>query len=177
MTDKTFSAVLAPGFPIAVQLRGDEALSDASGRAAAIHQLADERQDVPKPLTRGWFGCGGDAPTQYSLFPFLYGCALTATLWWIWMALGQPFHPAWIVAPLMVITIADWLEHLIQLAQLRHYVSSNEQYVQGLWIQLSGCATIIKLWLTSGLYVSLAGFILKMLFTFSGRRLAGNAAQ
>lgn len=93
------------------------------------------------------------------------------------MALGQPFHPAWIVAPLMVITIADWLEHLIQLAQLRHYVSSNEQYVQGLWIQLSGCATIIKLWLTSGLYVSLAGFILKMLFTFSGRRLAGNAAQ
>jgi hypothetical protein len=93
------------------------------------------------------------------------------------MTLGRPFHPAWIIAPLVVITMADWLENLIQLAQLRHYVSSNEQSVQSLWIQLSSLATIIKLWIASGLYVSLAGLVLKMLLTFSGRRLASDAVE
>ena len=63
------------------------------------------------------------------------------------------------------------------LAQLRHYMSPNQQYAESLLIRLSGCATIIKLWLTSGLYVTLAGLVLKMLFTFPGRRLASDAAE
>lgn len=196
MADKIFTALLALGFPITVLLGGDVVLSGASGRPPAVCQLTDEKQFAPKPLNRRWFGYGAeDAKAYWSwlestgrqtektfltldlLFPFLYGGALAASLWWIWMTLGRPFHPAWILAPLVMITMADWLENLIQLAQLRHYMESNGQYVQSLWIQLAGCATIIKLWLTGGLYVSLAGLILKLLLTCPDRRLAGDATK
>lgn len=196
MADKRFAALLALGLPMAVLLCGNDMLSGASGRTAALCQLTDGKQDHPRPLNQRWFGYGADAVQDYwswlkpagrraeeaflaldLLFPFLYGGALAASLGWIWMTLGRPFHPAWIIAPLVVITMADWLENLIQLAQLRHYVSSNEQSVQSLWIQLSSLATIIKLWIASGLYVSLAGLVLKMLLTFSGRRLASDAVE
>lgn len=196
MADKIFIALLALGFPMAVLLCGDILLPGASGRAAAISQLTGGKADGLKPLNQRWFGYGTDAVKAYwhwlkpagreaektflaldLLFPFFYGGALAASLGWVWMALERPFHPIWIIAPLVIIMLADWLENLIQLAQLRHYVSSNEQYVQGLWIQLSSYATLIKLWLTGGLYIALAGLLLKMLFTFSGRRLASHAAE
>lgn len=196
MAGKTFTALLALGFPIAVLFFGDDVLSGASGRAAVIRQLSEERHESPRPLSRRWFGYGADAVKEYwfwlkpagrwaektfltldLLFPFLYGGALAVSLWWVWMALERPFHPTWILAPLALITMADWLENLIQLAQLRYYVSSNEQSVQSGWIRLSSCATIVKLWVTSGLYISLAGLILTMLFTCSGRRLATDAAE
>lgn len=182
MAGKSFKALLAFGFPIAVLVCGDGILSDRSGRAAAIHQLTEGKPNAPRPINQRWFGYGSDTVKSYwcwltpegreaerkflaldLLFPFFYGGALAASQWWVWMVLERPFHPAWIVAPLVMIMIADWLENLIQLAQLRHYVSSNEQDVQGLWIQVSSCATIVKLWLTSGLYISLAGLILTML--------------
>ncbi|ULA60839.1 MAG: conserved membrane protein of unknown function [Nitrospira sp.] len=196
MAGKIFSALLALGFPIAVLFCGDAVMSGASGRAAAIHQLTDGKPNGPRPLNQRWFGYGSDAAQAYwcwltpagrqvekrflaldLLFPLLYGGALAASLGWVWTALERPFHPAWILAPLVMITMADWLENLIQLAQLRHYMSSNEQYVQSRWIQLSSCATIVKLWLTSGLYITLVGLILNFLFTFSGRRLANDAAK
>lgn len=196
MADKRFAALLALGFPTTVLLCGSDKLSGGSDRAAALCRLIDGKQEHPRPLHQRWFGYGVDALQEYCswfkpagrraeenilaltlLFPFLYGGALAASLGWIWVTLGRPFHPAWIIAPLVVITMADWLENLIQLAQLRHYVSSNEQCVQSLWIQLSSLATIIKLWIASGLYVSLAGLVLKMLLTFSGRRLASDAVE
>jgi len=196
MAGKIFIALLVLGFPAAVLLCGDILLSAASGRGAALSQLAVGKGGDLKPRTQRWFGYGTDVVKAYwhwlkpagreaektfltldLLFPFFYGGALTASLWWVWMALERPFHPIWIIAPLVIIMLADWLENLIQLAQLRHYVSSNEQYAQGLWIQLSSYATILKLWLTGGLYIALAGLVLKMLFTFSGRRLAHHAAE
>jgi hypothetical protein len=76
----------------------------------------------------------------------------------------------------MILT-ADWTEHLIQLAQLRHYLSSNEGRIQNLWIEIYGCATIIKLWLTSGLYMSLVGLAIRLGVTRSDRRLAADAAD
>lgn len=196
MAGKTFTALLALGLPMAVLLCGDILLSAASGRATALSHIALGKGGELKPLNQRWFGYGTDAVKAYwhwlkpagreaerkfltldLLFPFFYGGALAASLSWVWMALEQPFHPAWIVAPLVMIMLADWLENLIQLAQLRHYVSSDEQYVQGVWIQLSSCATLIKLWLTGGLYIALAGLLVKMLFTCSGRRLASHVVE
>ena len=49
--------------------------------------------------------------------------------------------------------------------------------VQDLWIRMSGCATIIKLWLTSGLYVSLARLVISMIVTYSTRRMMTNATE
>ncbi len=196
MTSMIFKAFLAVGLPVAVLLGGSWVLSHMSGRACAGDLPTQTEQGVPKPLNLRWFGYGteaamefwaklGDAGRQAEkrfllldlVFPLFYGGALAASLWWIWVTLGRPFHPAWIVAPLAMILTADWTENLIQLAQLRHYVSSNEGRLQGLWIQISSCATIIKLWLTSGLYVSLVGLVVRMIFTLSDRRLVADAAE
>ena len=196
MTNMIVKAFLAAGLPAAVLFGGGWVLSHARGRVAAGNQPAQTEQDVPKPLNLRWCGYGADAAMEFwakrgevgrqaetrfllldLLFPLFYGGALAASLWWVWVTLGQPFHPAWIAAPLAMILTADWTENLIQLAQLRHYVSSNEGRIQGLWIQVSSCATIIKLWLTSGLYVSLIGLVVKMVLTLSDRRMVTDAAE
>ncbi len=194
MEHMILKAFLSVGFPVAVLLGGSWMISQVSGRTAAMNRLTEETQDNPKPLNLRWFGYGTEAAKKYwswlkpagrqaeekfltldMLFPLFYGGALAASLWWVWMALDQPFHPAWIIAPLAVIAMADWTENLIQLAQLRHYVSSNESPIQNLWIQLSSVATMIKLWLTSGLYISLIGLVVKMVFTLSDRHVAADA--
>lgn len=88
-----------------------------------------------------------------------------------------PTVPSWLdFAPLVMITMADGLENLVQAAQLR-YMSPNEPSAKSLWIQLAACATILKLWLTRGLYVTLAGLILNFLCTFSERHLATDAIE
>lgn len=196
MGQMILKAFLAVGFPGLVLLGGDRLLSRASGRAAALGHLSDAEQQTPEPLNRRRVGSNTDSAKKYwswlkpagrqaeekfltldLLFPFFYGGALAASLWWVWVTLGQPFHPAWIVAPLAVILTADWTENLIQLAQLRHYLSSDEGRIQDLWVQVSSCATIIKLWLTSGLYVSLGGLVVRMIFTLSDRRLVTDACE
>jgi hypothetical protein len=151
---------------------------------------------VPEPLNLHWFGDEREAAKKYwswlntlgrqvggkflaldLLFSFVYGGALAANLWWVWATVGRPFHPAWIVAPLAMILTADWTEHFIQLAQLRHSVPSDEGRIQNLLIQISSCATMIKLWLTLGLYVSLLGLLLKLIVSCSDRRLVMDATE
>ena len=169
MAGKIFSALLASGFPNSIRLCGKVMVSEENADARSMSQPPEGRASG-RPAK-------GNVVALDRLFPFLYGGVLAASLWWIWMTLGRPFHPGWIAAPLLVTTIADWLEGLMLLAQLRHYMSPNQQYAESLLIRLSSFATIIKLWLTSGLYVTLAGLVLKMLFTFPGRRLASDAAE
>jgi hypothetical protein len=159
-------------------------------------QLTPGEQRVPELLNLHWFGYQREAAKKYwswlnalgrqagekclaldLLFSFVYGGAFAANLWWVWATVGRPFHPVWIVAPLAMILTADWTENLIQLAQLRHYVPSNEGRIQSFWIQMSSCATMIKLWLTLGLYVSLVGLVIKLIASFSERHLVVDAAE
>ena len=196
MAIMTFKSYLAFSFSIAVPFDGERPLPHTGGRAAAIDPLTAGEQALFTPLPLRWLGNGMDAAkllwsclkdagrragekccTLDVMFSFVYGGALAASLWWVWMTLGRPFHPIWIVAPLAMILTADWTEHLIQLAQLRHYLSSNEGRIQNLWIEIYGCATIIKLWLTSGLYMSLVGLAIRLVVTRSDRRLAADAAD
>ncbi len=196
MADKISSAFPGSEFPIAPRLCEDVTVSCTNAGADAIPQLTNENQDIPKPRNHRWYGYGTDAASAYwcwltpggrqaqgqfltleLLFPFLYGGVLAVSLWWVWMALECPFHPAWILVPLALITLADWLENLVQAAQLRHVTSSHEPCAKSLWIQLARCSTVMKIWLTSGLYVTLAGLILTMLCTFSERRLTTDAVE
>ncbi|MBA2487120.1 MAG: hypothetical protein H0V35_13710 [Nitrospira sp.] len=154
MASMILIALLAIGFPAAVLLGGSRILSQASGRAA-VNQLTPGEQKAPRPLNLRWFGYGTETAKGYwswlkcagrqaekrfllldLVFPLFHGGALATSLWWVWATFGRPFHPAWIVAPLAMILTADWTENLIHLAQLRHYVSSNEGRIQGLWIQI-----------------------------------------
>ena len=196
MASVTLNALLTPGFPVAVLFGGDHLPSHATGRAAAIRQPIGGTQDTPEPMNRRWFRYKTTAVAEYRnwltfvghwaaekhltldlLFPVAHGGTLAGSLWWVWATLGHPFHPAWIAAPLAMILTADWTEHLIQLVQLRHYLPSTEGRIQSLWVRISNCATIIKLWLTFGFYVSLAGLVVRMILTLSDRRLVTDAGE
>ena len=172
MADNIFIAFLASGIPTTIRLCGNVMVLGRDAGAAGT--------DGARAYWC-WLTSGGRQPksqflTLDCLFSWLYGSALAASLCWMWMALGQPFHPGWIFAPLVMITMADGLENLVQAAQLR-YMSPNEPSAKSLWIQLAACATILKLWLTRGLYVTLAGLILNFLCTFSERHLATDAIE
>lgn len=192
----TFKVLFAFGFPIAVQLGSEHPLPHASGRAVARSPLTAEKETLLKALNPHWFGnvmaaakrrwswLNGAArqatdkfPAWDVLFPFVYGGALAVSLWWVWATLGHPFHPAWIAVPLAMILTADWTEHLIQLVQLRHYLPSTEGRIPDLWVRISNCVTIIKLWLTLGFYVSLAGLVVRMILRLSDRQLVTGAGE
>lgn len=196
MANIFFNAALALAFPVTLLFGRNQVLSHASGRTDAMNHGCERTGEAPTPLNLRWFCYGTEAVKAYwswlkpagrqaedtfltlnLLFPFLYGGALAVSVRWVWMATGRPFHPAWILTPLAIVIVADWTEHLIQLAQLRYYLSPNGRRVQDLWIRMSGCATIIKLWLTSGLYVSLARLVISMIVTYSTRRMMTNATE
>ena len=196
MAPVTFNALLTPGFPVAVLFGGDHLSSHATERATAIRQPIGGTQDTPEPMNQRWFRYKTTAVAEYRnwltsvrrlaaekylpldlLLPFAHGGALAGSLWWVWTTLGHPFHPAWIAAPLAMVLTADWTEHLIQLVQLRHYLPSTESRIQSLWVRISNCATIIKLWLTFGFYVSLAGLVVRMILTLSDRHLVPDAGE
>ena len=196
MAPVTVNALLTPGFPVTVLFGGNHLPSPATGRTAAIRQPIGRTQDTPEPMNRRWSRYTTIAVAEYRnwltfvghwaeekhltldlLFPFAYGGALAVSLWWVWATLGHPFHPAWIAAPLAMILTADWTEQLIQLVQRRQYLPPTERRIQSLWVRVSNCATTIKLWLTLGFYVSLAGLIVRMILTLSDRRLMTDTGE
>jgi hypothetical protein len=79
------------------------------------------------------------------IFPFFYGGALAASLLLAWSALGRPFNPAWIMAPVAITVLADWTENLVQLAQLRRYFAGGAPALQAAWIRVASTATTLKL--------------------------------
>jgi len=186
MTGTTVNAIMAVIFPIAVLLGGGWALDRFSGRAAAFKQLTSEGHRIPRPLNMRWLGYGIESAWSYWValqdhgrraertflrfdlwFPFFYGGAFAASLWWVWPISKEPFPLIWIAVPILAIAlIADWTENLIQLNQLGRYqdVPSSTGSLQGAWIRAASCATVIKLWFMSSLYVGLIGLVCTILW-------------
>lgn len=77
------------------------------------------------------------------IFPFLYGGTLAASLLMVWASLGRSLSPAWIIAPVAVILLADWTENLVQLKQLGHFL--RQEALQDGWIRIASTATALKL--------------------------------
>lgn len=84
------------------------------------------------------------------LFPFFYGAAFAGALLCAWVAVGRPFPPAWLLAPVLIGVIADWVENLIQLAQLRLVSPGHPPALDAGWIQIASLATSVKLVLLFG---------------------------
>lgn len=196
MAATRFTALSLFGFSLPSLFGEGGMLLRASDRPAAMNSLTAAKQALLTSRIFHWFSTGAAAARRFriwlvgrgkqadskftavdSLFSFVYGGAISVSLCWAWMTLERPFHPVWVVAPLAMMLIADWAENLIHLAQLRHDVSSDEGRLQYLWIKASCCATIIKLWLTLGLYGSLMGLVVKVMVTYSHRRLLVDAAH
>jgi hypothetical protein len=104
------------------------------------------------------------------VFPFLYGGALAAGLLLGWAALGRPFHPAWLVAPVAVTLLADWTENLVQIGQLNRWLARGKDALQASSIQIATTATTLKLLFFCGswlILLSLAGILLVRAFKAS----------
>ena len=97
------------------------------------------------------------------VFPFFYGAAFAVALLFAWATLGRPFHPVWILAPLFIEVVADWIENLIQLSQLK-LVTAGAALQPG-WIQIASIATILKVWLFCASYFLVVGLVGWMVFS------------
>src|SRR6185503_17614925 len=95
------------------------------------------------------------------VFPFFYGAAFAVSLLLAWAALGRTFHPAWILAPLFIEVVADWIENLILLGQARLFAGSEGVLNSG-WIQLASIATSVKVALFCVSYLLVIGLVVLM---------------
>jgi hypothetical protein len=93
------------------------------------------------------------------VFPFFYGAAFAVTLLFVWAALGRPFHPVWILAPVFIEVVADWIENLIQLKQLRLFAGAGADSIQSGWIQIASIATMLKVSLFCVSYLLVIGTV------------------
>lgn len=104
-------------------------------------------------------------------FPLFYGGALCLALWLAWSDLGRPFAPAWLLAPVLLGMLADWVENLIHLNQLSRYVQHGPTALNSNWIQLASWATSLKLALVCTGFLLLAALSLWLML----RKLIGRS--
>ena len=105
------------------------------------------------------------------VFPFFYGAGFAVSLLLAWAALGRPFHPVWILAPLFIEVVADWIENLIQLRQVGLFAGSDGVLQPG-WIQIASVATSVKVALFCISYLLVVGLVGWMIVTNWPRSLA-----
>ena len=99
------------------------------------------------------------------VFPLFYGSAFAISLLLAWTALDRPFNPVWIIAPVAITILADWIENLSQLNQLNRVQQMNDvEALQGGWIQVASLATMVKLFFFSGLIVFLMTLIVWLFY-------------
>jgi len=106
------------------------------------------------------------------VFPFVYGAGFAVSLLLAWAALGRPFHPVWIMAPLFIAVVADWIENLIQLRQVRLF-APREGVLEPGWVQIASVATSVKVGLFCISYFLVVGLVARMIYRNWPRSLAG----
>jgi len=82
-----------------------------------------------------------------------------------WAALDRPFQPAWLLAPVLIGAVADWIENLIQLSQLRIFTASPKAGLQPGWIQIASVATSLKVALFFVSYFLVICMVGRMIFS------------
>ena len=155
-------AALLVAVPVVVFLAGAEVMNRVSGR--------DPR--LGKPLNQRFEGYDADDAAAYwdglnekkdaelcfleldLLFPFLYGGAFLGALLLAWVSLDRRFEPAYLVAPMAVVLVADWVENLAQIHELRKYAASGAAPDATL-IAVASVATMVKLFVGVGIFVLL----------------------
>lgn len=151
----------------------------ASGHTYVRQQLKEKATpDQKTPLYMRWRGYNTNEVDQHwgvfderalkterrflqldLLFPLFYGGAFVIALWRVWAELGKMFSPVLFIAPAAITILADWMENLIQLTQLRRYVEMGKDGLQAGWLQIASAATATKLlffFVTLGFLVYLA---------------------
>lgn len=77
------------------------------------------------------------------VFPFAYGGALAASLLIGWVLVGRRFARVWCLLPVGVAVLADWVENLVHIRQLKLFV--DHQPLGKTSIEVASLATQVKL--------------------------------
>ena len=159
------SVAKALGWPIVIFLGGVLIMIVVSGHNYVTKQLRERATpDNRKPLNMRFRGYNTAAVDRHwgvldaralrieqhflqldLLFPLFYGTALAIALLRTSEVSGRSLSPIWLIAPVAVTMLADWIENLVQLAQLRRYTLSGATGLEDRWIQVASLATIVKL--------------------------------
>jgi hypothetical protein len=97
------------------------------------------------------------------VFPFVYGGAFTISLLIAWTSLNRPISPLWIMTPLAITILADWMENLAQLGQIKRYIINREIGLQSNWIRVASVATTVK-WIFFGVVSMFLFTLVGMIF-------------
>ena len=172
-------AIVLLALPTLVLPGGVYVMAKLSGQAEVTQRLLDHAQPEDRKglglrlfgydleaVSRRWAALDPDtrklerrALELDLVFPFLYGGALAAALLLAWAALDRPFRPVWLILPVAITVIADWIENLIQLGQLRLFDASAHAALRSGWIQIASVATTTKLFFYSGSSLLLIGLV------------------
>jgi hypothetical protein len=80
-------------------------------------------------------------------FPLLYGLTTIYSSWYLWNTLDKP-KPLPILLfllPMMITMIADWVENITLLKQLKQFTQNGDEGLQNRSIHLASIATQVKL--------------------------------
>jgi hypothetical protein len=158
-------AALLVAVPVVVFLAGAEVMNRVSDREPdpRLGQPLNQRFEGYDAADAGayWYGLraqGRDAELKFLkldlLFPFLYGGAFLGALLLAWAALDRRFAPAYLVAPMAVMLVADWVENLAQIHELREYAATGAAPDATL-IAVASVATMVKLFVGVGIFILL----------------------
>lgn len=180
-------AIIIVGLPVFAFFGGGWLMSEVCNRAYVRQRLADQAPVADrKPLNMRPLGYDRGAVERHwsaldkkalplekcflewdLLFPVLYGAAFAFSLLLTWELLGRPFHPAWLVVPVVITVAADWVENSVQLNQLKHYMTGGAASLQADLIRVAGVATTIKILFFSGVSLLLLSLVVWLLFRAS----------
>lgn len=97
---------------------------------------------------------------QFDLgFPLVYGGALLAALLLAWNALGRPFRRTWVIAPVLTLMVADWIENSVHLWQISRWQAAGESALSSGAIAVSSAATVLKIGFILVCVLGLAGLL------------------
>jgi hypothetical protein len=156
-------AVLLFALPVAVLVGGGFAMNAYSGRKASA--------EAGTPINQRFSGYDVDqVASQWAAlskldanlagertflnidlaFPIVYGSALAFSLLMAWALLSGPFPRPWLLMPVGVGMVADWVENLVLRAQLDRYVGGAGLDVNA--IRFASLATSAKLLFLAAAY-------------------------
>jgi hypothetical protein len=154
-------AIVALALPTLVFVGGASLMSRLTDRQAVRERLNRDFPDNPRPLNMRF---GYDVATVREMwssldpamqdseqrflqldlvFPLVYGAGLAVGLLLMWAAAARPVNRAWLLALVGITIVADWIENLTQLQQLRRFLV--DQRLDAGWIGLASAATMVKL--------------------------------
>lgn len=178
MDNFVVKAIVLVALPFVVFFFGADLMAKLGGRQQITQRLSDQAKADRTGLGLRIFGYDLEAVSRRwaaldpdtrqlerrsleldLMFPFFYGGALAAALLLAWAALDRPFRPVWLILPVAVTIVADWIENLVQLAQLRLFDASGKAGLQSGWIKIASAATTTKLVFYCGSTLLLLGLV------------------